>query len=52
VCGIKSFYVPRSHPDSISINVRCLDAGTVTDTTIKAFNGQEWEKSMAERQLD
>ena len=24
-CGIKSFYVPRSHPDGISINARCLD---------------------------
>lgn len=26
-CGIKSFYVPRSHPDGISVNVRCLDPG-------------------------
>ena len=24
-CGIKSFYVPRSNPDGISINARCLD---------------------------
>lgn len=24
-CGIKSFYVPRSHPDGYSINARCLD---------------------------
>ncbi len=22
-CGIKSFYIPRSHPDSYSVNVRC-----------------------------
>jgi hypothetical protein len=51
VCGIKSFYIPRSHPDSISVNVRCLDAGTVTGATIKPFNGQHWERSMAERQL-
>lgn len=24
-CGVKSFYVPRSHPDGYSINARCLD---------------------------
>ena len=26
VCGIKSFYVPRSNPDGIDVNLRCLDA--------------------------
>jgi len=51
VCGIKSFYVPRSHPDGFSVNAHCLDAGTVAGMTIKPFNGQEWEKSMEERQL-
>jgi hypothetical protein len=44
VCGIKSFYVPRSHPDGFSINARCLDAGTLTEMTIRPFNGQEWER--------
>ena len=29
VCGIKSFYVPRSKPDGFSVNVRCLDDGQV-----------------------
>lgn len=43
VCGIKSFYVPRSHPDGISVNARCLDPGTVDEMTIKAFDGQHWE---------
>ena len=28
-CGIKSFYVPRSHPDQISVNIRCIDLGTI-----------------------
>ena len=28
VCGVKAFYVPRSHPDGVDVNVRCLDAGT------------------------
>jgi hypothetical protein len=43
-CGIKSFYIPRSHPDGYSVNARCLDAGTVRKMTITPFNGQEWEQ--------
>ena len=43
-CGIKSFYVPRSHPDGYSVNARCLDSGTIREMTITKFNGQEWEK--------
>jgi len=43
VCGIKSFYVPRSHPDGYSVNARCLDDGTVETLTIEPINGREWE---------
>jgi len=39
-CGIKSFYKPRSHPDSISINLRCLDEGHGLDTHIVKFDGR------------
>jgi len=48
VCGVKSFYVPRSHPDGFSVNARCLDEGTVEELTIAAepFNGREWEKQL------
>ncbi len=44
VCGIKSFYVPRSHPDGFSVNARCLDAGTVEQMSVRQTNGREWEK--------
>jgi hypothetical protein len=44
VCGIKSFYVPRSHPDGFSVNARCLDEGTVAGMVVKQVNGREWEK--------
>ena len=44
VCGIKSFYVPRSHPDGFSVNARCLDPATVEDMTVTPFNGREWER--------
>jgi hypothetical protein len=45
VCGIKSFYVPRSHPDGFSVNARCLDPGTVEAMDIRQTNGREWEKT-------
>ena len=45
VCGIKSFYVPRSHPDGFSVNARCLDPGTVEEMSVRQTNGREWEKT-------
>jgi hypothetical protein len=48
VCGVKSFYVPRSHPDGVSVNVRCLDPGTVEGITITQINGREWEQQYPE----
>jgi hypothetical protein len=48
VCGVKSFYVPRSHPDGISVNARCLDEGGVTDMSIDTFNGRDWESGRSE----
>jgi hypothetical protein len=46
-CGIKSFYVPRSNPDGYSVNVRCLDPGTVQSMDVKPFDGQNWEANGA-----
>ena len=42
-CGIKSFYIPRSHPDGYSVNARCLDTGTVKGMKISPFDGKNWE---------
>ena len=50
-CGIHAFYVPRSDPDQISVNARCLD-----DTDVSAlkpsrfFDGRNWEAAFAARQ--
>lgn len=48
VCGIKSFYIPRSNPDGIDVNARCLDPGTVQEMTIEAFDGNNWEANAAD----
>lgn len=47
-CGIKSFYKPRSHPDGISINLRCLDEGHGLDVRIRHYDGRDWEKAHAD----
>jgi hypothetical protein len=46
-CGIKSFYVPRSNPDGIDVNVRCLDQPP-REMTIEPFDGRDWERHGAE----
>ena len=46
-CGIKSHYVPRSHPDGFSVNARCLDAETVSGMTVQAFDDTRRDESTA-----
>lgn len=48
VCGIKSFYVPRSHPDGYSVNFRCLDAEEFTSVLTTDFDGKHWEQHIDE----
>ena len=45
-CGIKSFYIPRSHPDGVSVNVNCLDQDCVGSVTVTPFDGENWEKNV------
>lgn len=42
ICGIKPFYTPRSNPDGVDVNVRCLDVPPVSMKIVK-FDGQNWE---------
>lgn len=46
ICGVKSFYVPRSHPDGYSVNVRCLDPATIESIRTLPFDGANWERSI------
>lgn len=43
VCGVKSFYRPRSNPDGWSINARCLDETPDLAINIEPFDGRNWE---------
>jgi hypothetical protein len=48
-CGIHSFYVPRSDPDKIDVNVRCLDGVDLAAIATTAFDGRHWEEAIATR---
>jgi hypothetical protein len=44
-CGVKAFYIPRSHPDGVSVNARCIDSETVESMSITPFDGRHWESA-------
>ncbi|TMJ30276.1 MAG: GFA family protein [Alphaproteobacteria bacterium] len=45
-CGMHPFYVPRSDPDKIDVNVRCLDEVDLDAIAPKPFDGRNWEAAM------
>jgi len=45
ICGIKSFYIPRSNPHGFSVNLRCLDRAEFDEINIKQFDGHNWEQN-------
>jgi hypothetical protein len=52
-CGMHAFYVPRSQPDMITVNARCLDG--VDGPALKPsrfFDGKEWEAAQSKRISD
>jgi hypothetical protein len=42
-CGVKSFYQPRSHPASWSVNASCLDEPV--ELVVDWFDGRNWEQA-------
>ena len=48
-CGIHSFYTPRSMPDGVSVNVRCLEGVDLATVRPIPFDGQHWEETMRAR---
>ena len=48
-CGMHPFYVPRSDPDKIDVNVRCLDDVDISAIKVQPFDGRNWEHAIAER---
>lgn len=46
ICGIKPFYIPRSNPDGVDVNLRCLTQAPA-EVRIVPFDGQNWEANAA-----
>jgi hypothetical protein len=46
ICGIKPFYVPRSNPDGMDVNLRCLKTRP-SEVKIAVFDGEKWEENAA-----
>lgn len=45
-CGVHPFYVPRSHPEGFSANLRCLDREVMPTFAIEPFDGANWEANV------
>lgn len=46
-CGIKGFYVPRSHPNGFSVNARCLDDIELAALNLIPFDDRDRDAAMA-----
>jgi len=46
-CGVKGFYIPRSHPNGIDVNVRCLDPASIAGVRVTAFDDADREAASA-----
>ena len=45
-CGVASFYIARSDPDKIDVNVRCLEGVELAKFKLRKFDGQNWETAL------
>jgi hypothetical protein len=48
-CGVAPFYVPRSDPDKIDVNARCIDEIDLSALPLHYFDGKNWEQAMDEK---
>jgi hypothetical protein len=52
-CGMHAFYIPRSQPDRITVNARCLDGiDPVQLKPSRHFDGRNWEEAARQRRAE
>jgi hypothetical protein len=49
-CGVHGFYVPRSDPDKVDVNARCLDGVDASALRLEPFDGKNWERAFDDRE--
>ncbi len=47
-CGVKSFYIPRSHPNGVSVNINCIAPATISSVSSTDFDGRNWEQNISD----
>jgi hypothetical protein len=45
-CGVAPFYIPRSDPDKIDVNLRCVEGIDFESVQIGRFDGRNWEAAI------
>jgi hypothetical protein len=45
-CGVAPFYIARSDPDKIDVNLRCVEGVDLTAFEIQQFDGRNWEAAI------
>ncbi|GAB2224817.1 hypothetical protein Droror1_Dr00005594 [Drosera rotundifolia] len=45
VCGITSFYMPKSNLDGIAVTYQCVDPGTLSHVEVRKFDGRNWDSA-------
>lgn len=48
-CGVSPFYIPRSDPDKVDVNARCVEGVDLGCLQLGSFDGQNWEAAQAQR---
>jgi hypothetical protein len=49
VCGIHPFYTPRSDPDKVDVNARCLEGVDADALAREHFDGRSWDEAFRSR---
>lgn len=47
-CGVAPYYVARSHPDELDVNLRCVEGVDLASMKVVPFDGRNWEASVEE----
>ena len=48
-CGISPFRRPRSDPDKVDVNARCLEGVDADSLETRPFDGRHWEEALRNR---
>lgn len=51
VCGVTSYYIPRSNPDGVGVTLNCIDPGTITHVEKRTYDGKNWDSAYSQSEI-